>query len=145
MKIKIIEDPDLDDDIVIYTKSISPEIERFVDSFNRGAIIAQHREKDIQIQLEEILFFETESDGVIVHMSRDYFPTKYKLYELQELLPSHFMRISKSCIINLELVSGYERSITSSRTIFFINSDKTTFVSRMYYSQFKDQLIKRSL
>lgn len=145
MKIKVIEDPDLEDDIVIYTKKISPEIDRFVSSFNEGSIIAQHRGVDVHVNIDDIIFFETESDAVIVHLKSLYYPTKYKLYNLEEILPSNFMRVSKSCIVNLNQVSGYERSITSSRTIYFNQSNKSNHVSRMYYSKFKDQLIERSL
>lgn len=145
MKIKIIEDPDLDDDIVIYTKAISPEIERFVASFNQVSILAQHRGADINISVDDILFFETESDGVVVHLELAYYKSRYRLYSLLEVLPPQFMRISKSCIVNIDKVAGFERSITSARTIFFIDSNKRNHVSRMYYSQFKDRLIERSL
>lgn len=145
MKIKIIEDPDMEDDIIIYTKSVSPQIERFVAAYNQGNILAQHRGTDISISVDDILFFETESDGVIVHLDIAYYKTKYKLYSLEEVLPSQFMRISKSCIVNIDKVVGFERSITSARTIFFTNSNKRNNVSRMYYSEFKDRLIERSL
>lgn len=145
MKIKIIEDPDMEEDIVIHARSISPEIERFVASFNQGSILAQHRGSDISIGVDDILFFETESDAVVVHLEVDYYRTRYKLYNLLEVLPSQFMRISKSCIVNIDRVTGFERSITSARSIFFSNSNKTNYVSRMYYSQFKDRLIERSL
>ena len=147
MKVKIIEDSSLDEDVVIITRKISPKIEQFAKSLQseRQSIIAQFRGADITIAVDDILFFETESDCVVVHLEKDYYKTKYKLYTLEEALPNYFMRVSKSCIINLNKVMGYENSIGSSRTIFFSNSEKTSYVSRMYYKQFKDRLIERSL
>ena len=145
MKVKIIEDPDLTEDLVIYTKKITPRIEQFVQSLNTMNIIAQHRGSDLNIPIEDILFFETEDDAVVVHLKKDYYRTRYKLYELLELLPESFMRISKSCIVNVDSVSGYECSITSSRTVFFVDSHKSNFVSRMYFSDFKARLLERSL
>lgn len=147
MKIKLIEDPEMEEDMIITSKTISPELMQFVDSMEskNATVIAQHRGQDLRIHAEDVLFFETEVDGVVVHLNEKYYKTKYKLYSLVENLPPSFMRVSKSCIINIDKVAGYERSITSSRLVFFTDSKKTSYVSRMYFSQFKDRLIERSL
>ena len=44
--------------------------------------------------------FETEEKVVYAHTKDDMFQVKYRLYELEEILPGYFMRISKSTILN---------------------------------------------
>lgn len=145
MKIRVIEDPDLEEDIVIHCKSLTPEIERFVEQSQTMVIMAEHRGREIKIDLKDIIFFETENEAVYVHLEKISYATKYRLYELENGLPSFFMRISKSTIINSDKVSSLERNLTSSRSVQFINSTKVVYVSRMYYSLLKDKMKERSI
>lgn len=43
---------------------------------------------------------ETDGNAIQVHTRDDIYQTRYKLYELEELLPGQFMRVSKSAILN---------------------------------------------
>lgn len=38
---------------------------------------------------------ETDGNAIQVHTRDDIYQTRYKLYELEELLPGQFMRVSK--------------------------------------------------
>lgn len=145
MKIKVVEDPNLEEDIVIHCKSLTPEIERFVEQSQTMIILAESRGREINIDLRDVLFFETESDAVYVHLAQLSYFTKYRLYELENGLPSGFMRISKSTIINSSKVSSLERNLTSSRSVQFYGSTKLVYVSRMYYSLLKDRIKERSI
>lgn len=145
MKIRIVEDPNLEEDMIIHCRVLTAEIERFVEQTQSQIILAEHRGREISIDIREVLFFETENDAVFVHASQNSYLTKYRLYELENALPAWFMRISKSTIINSDKVSSLERNLTSSRSVQFQDSTKMVYVSRMYYSLLKDKLKERSI
>lgn len=85
------------------------------------------------VALKEILFFETEGKTVLAHTRDQLLETEYKLYELEELLPGSFMRISKSAIVNLDHIYSITRNLTASSLIEFSNTSKKIYVSRNYY------------
>lgn len=145
MKIKIIEDPDLEEDIIIHCRVMTPEIQKFVDQSSTMSIQASSRGSDVNVDLNNVLFFETEGDAVYVHLNNRSLITRYRLYELEDALPLTFMRISKSTILNSENVSSLERNLTSNRSVQFFDSTKIVYVSRMYYSKLKTKLKERSI
>ena len=53
------------------------------------------------VPLDEILFFETEEGVIHAHTRDDIYQTGYRLYELEDMLPGVFMRVSKSTIVNM--------------------------------------------
>lgn len=96
-------------------------------------ILLHKEEKSYYIPLEKILFFETESKQVWAHTASDMYETDYKLYELEELLPGYFMRVSKSTIVNLNDIYSITKNITASSVVEFNGSHKQIYVSRNYY------------
>ena len=44
------------------------------------------------------------------HTWDDLYQVKYKLYELEEILPGHFMRVSKSTILNLQKIYALHKT-----------------------------------
>lgn len=89
--------------------------------------------KEYYISIDEILFFESDDSGICAHTASDIFVTKYKLYELEQLLPWHFSRISKSAILNVEKVYAITKNITSASIVEFKGTPKQVYVSRAYY------------
>lgn len=145
MNIKVIINPNLEEDIVLECREMTPQIEKMIHTLDTQSINAVHRGKDITLDLDEVCFFETEDDAVYVHTAKDSFRTHYRLYELEASLPSSFMRASKSSIVNLNQIDSLERNITSSRSVQFYNSHKITYVSRIYFQQIKQRLKEESI
>ena len=96
-------------------------------------ILLHKGEKSYYMPLEKILFFETENKQIWAHTAKEMYETEYKLYELEDLLPRQFMRISKSTIVNLDHVYSITKNITSSSIVEFLNCHKQIYVSRNYY------------
>ena len=59
------------------------------------------------------------------------------------MLPRNFMRVSKSAILNLNLVYSVEKNITASSLVRFMGTDKIVYVSRIYYKAMKQRLDER--
>ena len=144
MKIKIIEDPSCDYDLLVTVKSLTPEIEKVLDQLNDLKITVEHRGETLLLSIHDVLFFETEGEYVYAHQEVHSYRTKYRLYELEDVLPNAFVRISKSTIVNSHAIASLERKITSTRQITFFESNKIIYVSRMYYPVLKTMLQERS-
>lgn len=89
--------------------------------------------KEYYIPIDEILFFESDDSVICAHTVSDTFVTKYKLYELEQILPWYFSRISKSAILNVRKVYSITKNITASSVIEFKETPKQVYVSRAYY------------
>ncbi|RVU71379.1 MULTISPECIES: LytTR family DNA-binding domain-containing protein [Lactobacillus] len=94
------------------------------------------------LDLSEILFFETDSKVVMAHTAKQAYQVKYKLYELEDILGSSFMRVAKSTILNLDQIHAVTRSISNCQ-IQFSDSYKTVYVSRHYYRDLRNRLEER--
>ena len=137
MKIKIEIDEGLpEDEVLIRCRGLTEQISDVV--FYRG-------NTEYYLTLDEILFFETDSDGINAHTRDNIYQTKYKLYELEELLPGSFMRISKSAIVNTSHIYSISRNLTASSVVAFADTHKQVYVSRYYYKPLINKLEEKRL
>ena len=149
MKIQIDIDGSIPEDVcTIHCQSITPEILKIQDAINEilgnSAHFACYKEEtEFYIPIEDILFFETAGDMIHVHTVSEVYTTGYRLYELEELLPSAFMRISKSTILNTGQVYSLTRNLTASSVITFHDTPKKVYVSRHYYHSLREKLDKK--
>jgi len=149
MKIRIELDENLDEpEVVIRTSSLTPEITQLQNiiletSKEQRRLEFYKGETRIYLPLDEVLFFETTDRGICAHTPEESYEIRYKLYELEEMLPRKFMRVSKSAILNTEKIFAIDRNITSSSEVSFRGTRKQVFVSRHYYKALMERLNER--
>jgi len=151
MRVRI-ELVDSDDPVeaVIYCRKVTPEVEELVRELNQG-----HKstpmptfykcEEQCYLSLSEILFFETEGEGVFAHTANDSYETRQRLYELDAILPNFFVRISRSTIANTMHIFSIQRGLTRVGHVSFRGSYKEVYVSRMYSNVLKEKMEERHL
>ncbi len=93
--------------------------------------------------VSDVLFFETGEESVFAHTADDIYTVKKKLYEIEAALPSGFMRISKSAIINIDKIASISRNLSASSLITFQGSHKQVYVSRLYYKELRYRIDER--
>ncbi|MBO5241382.1 MAG: LytTR family transcriptional regulator [Lachnospiraceae bacterium] len=146
MKIKIEIDENLtEEEIVIRGSSLTEEMaavqKAVADVLLRKQTLTFYKnETEFYIPLDEILFFETETGGISAHTAGEVYAVKYKLYELEQVLPRNFIRVSKSTILNTAKVYSVERNLTASSVVAFAGTHKQVYVSRYYYKSLKISL-----
>ena len=146
MKLKLEMMPEMEEtEVVIKCANIDSDILRLqqvIDEFMHGknSFVFFKEDTEFYFSVEEVLFFETEGNKVTAHTSDDVYTVKYKLFELEELLPGHFVRISKSGIVNADKIYSIQRNITAASANEFQGSHKQVFVSRSYYKVLKNKL-----
>ena len=146
MKIRVELDSSItEEEIVIRCGALSEEVQmiqkNLADLASKNQRFVFYKgDTEYYLSLEEILFFETEEKVIFAHTKEDMYQVKYRLYELEEFLPGHFMRISKSTILNTNKVYSIQRNLTASSVVEFQNTHKQVFVSRYYYKPLKNKL-----
>ena len=146
MKVRIEMQEELTEvEIVIRCARINESVLRLqniVSDFetNTKSFVLTRGETDYFVPQEQILFFETEGKNVNAHTADKMYETQYRLYELEEMLPGSFMRISKSTIVNLNQIYSITRNLTASSMIEFFDSIKKVYVSRNYYKSLIERM-----
>lgn len=149
MRIRIEVDEKIqDEEIVIRCREIREDIKKMQDILSQSItkkeeIIFYKEDKEFYFPIEKVLFFETEDNGICAHTTIDCFKVKYKLYELEKILPDSFMRVSKSTILNVLHIYSISRNITGASLVEFQDTHKKVYVSRSYYKILKLKLEKR--
>ena len=148
MKIRVeLSDRLPEDEIVVQCGRISPAVEKICQNLQEEVssppLVFYQNNEEHYFPLQEVLFFETEGDVVYAHTVNDAYRIKFRLYELENILPRDFIRVSKSTILNVRHIRSIERNLTSSSLVRFHQSHKQVYVSRLYYKSLKQRLGER--
>lgn len=143
MKIRIEMNDDTSEcEVIIRCNTLNDEvisIQRLLEKnkSSTNQFVLYKDDSEYYLDISELLFFETDGNTVNAHTADDVFKVKHKLYELEEMLPRKFVRISKSSIVNSEKIYSIQRNLTASSLIEFKNTHKQIYVSRAYYKLLK--------
>ena len=150
MKVRIEVNSNLpEDEIVIRCRSVDERVRRLnnliADELSTGQAITFYKDnQEFFFPLDNVLFFETEGEHIYAHTASDAYRIKFRLYELETLLPRTFTRAAKGAIVNISQVHSITRNLTASSLIKFQNSHKQVYVSRHYYGALRLRLNERS-
>lgn len=85
------------------------------------------------IAKNDVLFFESMEGKVYAHTADHMYLAPHKLFELEAIMPSTFVRVSKSVIVNITKISSLRREVVGNGELTFRGSEKKTYFSRAYY------------
>lgn len=131
-------------EVVIRCVDIDEEIRQLQQAISsRGKappLVFYREDKEFYFPLKDVLFFESSDEQVHAHTAKEAFRVKYRLYELEELLPNDFLRVAKSTIVNVRQIFSIAKGLTSPSCVRFRNSHKEIYVSRHYYPLLKQHM-----
>lgn len=116
--------------------------EELPDSTNLNPEVLLVTRNDItyKIKSDTVLYCEALDRKVCVVTQKNTYVTKMKLFEMEELLKSrHFVRISRSVLVNISKVTGFQAD-TNSTVLAHLITNQKLHVSRKYVADFKDKL-----
>ncbi len=148
LKIELVEDLN-EDEVLIRCGRVDDTVQKIQQyvlglSASVSKMTFYKNNQEFYFPLNEVLFCETDGDRIYAHTANDSYRIKYKLYELDEILPRNFVRASKSTIINIIQVYSVSRNIAAPSLVEFNNSHKHIYVSRHYYKDVRQRLNERS-
>jgi len=138
-----------DDEIIIRCRKPTKAIQKIHQIISEETslkpnLVFYKENEEYYFPLQEVLFFETGGENVFAHTADDAFRIKFRLYELEEMLPGYFVRAAKPTIVNIRHILSINRNLTSASLMQFHNSHKKVYVSRLYYQTLKQKLSERS-
>ena len=115
--------------IEIYCHTVSDEVREIV------AFV-----KSRQGQITGIYYIESVDNRGFIYTKNKVYETKQKLYELEELLrKKHFLRVSKSMLLNLMKVSAIKPALNGRFTAVLYTGEQAV-ISRKYVPELKKAL-----
>ena len=118
------------------------EIERAIGNVlkGNGEMVLYSSGTEFYVAKNEILFFESEGDKIYAQTSSKRYVTTYKLFELEDIMPSYFVRISKSTIANVKAISSLRREVMGNGEVTFKNCERRAYFSRGYYKSLREKI-----
>jgi hypothetical protein len=137
-----------EDEVIIRCGRVDEKVQTlqaFIQGLSAPQLIFYKGGREFYFPPERIFFFETEGETVYAHTADDAFKVKYRLYELEPLLPRAFVRVSKGTIVNTSRIYAITRNLAASSKIEFANTHKHVYASRHYFQSLKHKMNERSV
>ena len=141
MRFKLIVDKDKDEEVVatVHERSgLIDEIEALVLKYAGSDRIPGYTEDDIKMlsfaEIECVTVLDGKTYAIDTHNRR--YRLKLRLYELEQLLPSSFIRINKSTLANENRLDRFAVTYAGSVDAVF-KCGYTEYVSRRCFAQIK--------
>lgn len=142
MDIQIIEGCHGGLQVIIKCEKANEEVHRLKSHINlfHAKLTAKRNQETVFVELAEVLYFESVDNRTFVYTSDAVMEIKYRLYELENLLPSEdFFRISKAQIVNVNqikaLAPGFNRTLFATMT-----NGEQVYISRKYAMELRSAL-----
>ncbi len=126
-------------EVTILCKEETEQIQQIVASLLRldQRVLVKQEDESHLVNYSAILYIDSVDKKTFIYTKDEVYETKYKLYELEEQF--EFLRINKSCIINLEHVQSLKSEFNRKIRLTMSNSEQL-IVSRQYATEFKKRL-----
>ena len=143
MRLVVEIDPAAPEEILLRVKEPSEKLLRLQNAIQTAMekppeLAVRAGDAECFLSPEEVLFAETCAGRVWIHTAGDIFDWPLTLRELEEVLPRHFARASKGCLINTARVRAISRTATGVGEASFQGTEKKAPLSRMYYKAVRD-------
>lgn len=102
------------------------------------SILAYQGELCCKVKVKDIFYIESIENRVFIYLEKEVLETKYKLYELEQLINEEcFFRCNKSTIINVAKIKGIKAQMN--RTLLAtMENEECIYISRKYVKALKE-------
>lgn len=105
-----------------------------------GGTLAVVKDEDkFLLKLGDIYYIESVDKHTYVYTKNECYETKYRLYELENMLGGYFARCSKAMIVNLKKVKNFRSEIGGRMNAVMLN-DEQIIISRSYVKDIRRRL-----
>lgn len=141
MKVNIEYDDKLSsDEVVIKCKEKTRTIEEIFEYINnmQDTMSVYEDGKIYKIFIADILYFDSVDSQTFVYLEDKIYSTDSRLYELEETLSLIFVRVSKSCLLNLNALKSVSRQLNGRLSATLKNGEEIV-INRSYVRSFKER------
>ena len=143
MLTKITKTPTNQPEIVeIHCHKVSDEVKEilaFVKS-RQGQLTGSMDDMQFEIPVGDIFYIESVDNKTFAYTQSEVYELRQKLYEVEDLLrEKHFLRTSKSTLLNLMKISAIKPALNGRFTAVLFSGEETV-ISRKYVPELKKAL-----
>ena len=130
-----------DEGAVIKAVSVTDDIKNAIDILkNNGfSIPAILNDTTVMIKAGSIYYIESVDKRTSVYTKDGCFETKYRLYELEDILGVNFLRCSKAMIVNIRKIRAVKAEMNARMNAELLNGERL-IISRGYVKELKKKL-----
>ena len=146
MKVKIIENPLIQEDLVtIECKNTTPEIlslSNYIENYGMS-IVGKNNGEKVFINIKDIYYFEAVDNRVFAYTKDLVYEVNYKIQDINILFSKlYFIQISRTIVINIDIIQKVSTLINGRILAVLINGEKQ-IISRAYAHEFKNKLMTK--
>jgi len=147
MRLIMCEQQELEEpEVTIAYREMTASVKR-VSDFVRSVeqtILCRRGNEEFAISVSDIYYVESVDKKIFVYCEKDFFQSGYKLYELENMLsPASFVRVSKSTILNIEILKGV-KTLANSKLEAILSNGERICVTRKYLKDIREALLRRN-
>lgn len=142
VKFEKVATPD-EEGALIRAMAVTEDIQSAMELLEVGsARIAVSREGQTWLcNIRDIYYIESVDKKTFLYTKTECFETKYRLYELEEILNHYFLRCSKAMIVNLRKIKAVSSELGGRMNATLLNGE-VIVISRSYVKELKQRLLK---
>lgn len=122
-------------------KQLIAEIVELVGSLGKSKsdiLTFKSKNEVIHINTNDIIFLEAQRHRTIIYTQTGICQIRRSLDEVEKILPSKFLRIHRSFIVNIQKIKRTTEVLDRSYEIEFLDCTQKAHMSRHYYSKYKE-------
>ena len=142
MKVEIRQiGPEEEENAVISVNTVTDSIRSAVDLLENQCrtIPVLSDGKTMMCRTDQIYYIESVDKRSFVYTKAGCYETKYRLYELEELLDVRFLRCAKAMIINIRKIRSVKGELNGRMRAEMLNGEQI-IISRGYVKELKEKL-----
>ena len=115
---------------------------QFLSKIQKSTLTGKTKQGEVKVQIDDILYIESFGNDIYAYTMKETIELPSKLYQLsQELEPFGFIRVGKSCIVNIAKVYAIKPHFNGKLTLT-LDNNQIIEVNRTYVQPFKQYLKK---
>lgn len=126
---------------VIRAMAMTEDIQSAMELLESGSgrIAATREGQTYLCKVRDIYYIESVDKKTFLYTKNECFETRYRLYELEEILNRYFLRCSKAMIINMRKIKAVKSELGGRMNATLLNGE-IIVISRSYVKELKQRL-----
>lgn len=123
MKYELIIDKEKEESIIIRAHEKTELINQIEEllKMSECKVIGYYEDEIIPVNFNEVFAIYTRDSKVYINVNNKDYLIKERLYQIEEMLDTSYVKINQGCIVNIKKILKFENSITGSIKVILKN------------------------
>ncbi len=123
MDYKLIVDKEKEESLILTVRERNELVEKIEEIIGlKNDILLGYKENEIlRISPSDADCFFTDNNKIYAYVGKEKYQLKVRLYQLEEMLDSNFMKINRGCLVNVKKIRKFEMSFGGTISVVLTN------------------------